>query len=247
MLLDEAIDTSEIEDFRKEQDSLRQAIDENRKRFRFKENLAIGFSEFLFKEFDYSKAKAFSSEKIIFKSYITRKISFVVSGKELRDFFKQDILLFSKAKSREIKSMNFKPHVFDNIKEIKDLTSLSIEPGEKLFKKGYHNYREYSYNPYEAHLLERGIADLTITDINLYNGHGIALEELKKGYVENRNKLPVFLNDEINYLIAFVDVRGIKENFVVSEVNEILSNEVNRTKKDIDLDITIDEMISKFV
>ena len=59
MLLDEAIDTSEIEDFRKEQDSLRQAIDENRKRFRFKENLAIGFSEFLFKEFDYSKAKAF--------------------------------------------------------------------------------------------------------------------------------------------------------------------------------------------
>jgi hypothetical protein len=247
MLLDEAIDTSEIEDFRKEQDSLRQAIDENRKRFRFKENLAIGFSEFLFKEFDYSKAKAFSSKKIIFKSYITRKISFVVSGKELRDFFKQDILLFSKAKSREIKYMNFKPHVFDNIKEIKDLTSSSVEPSEKLFKKGYHNYREYSYNPYEAHLLERGIADLTITDINLYNGHGIALEELKKGYVENRNKLPVFLNDEINYLITFVDVRGIKENFVVSEVSEILSNEVNRTKKDIDLDITIDEMISKFV
>lgn len=247
MLLDEAIDTSEIEDFRKEQDSLRQAIDENRKRFRFKENLAIGFSEFLFKEFDYSKAKVFSSEKIIFKSYITRKISFVVSGKELRDFFKQDILLFSKAKSREIKSMNFKPHVFDNIKEIKDLTSSSAEPSEKLFKKGYHNYREYSYNPYEAHLLERGIADLTITDINLYNGHGINLEELKKGYIENRNKLPAFLNDEIDYLISFVDVRGIKENFVVSEVSEILSNEVNRTKKDIDLDITIDEMISKSV
>ena len=250
MLLDEAIDTSELKDFKKEQDSLRDAIEENRERFRFKETVAINLSEFLFLEFDYSKAKAFSSEKIIFKRYMTRKISFVIFGKELRDYFKRDILLLTKAKTREIKSMNFKPHIFDKIKEPKDLASLSSlnsDTNEKLFKKGYHNFREYSFNPYEAHLLERGIADLTITDLTCYNGHGINLEELKKGYVENRNELPVFLNDDLDYLVSFIDVREIKENFVVSEVSEVLSNEIERTKKDIDLVIKINELVSKFI
>lgn len=248
MLLDEAIDTSELNDFKKEQDSLRDAIEENRERFRFKETVAINLSEFLFLEFDYSKAKAFSSEKIIFKRYITRKISFVISGKELRDYFKRDILLLTKAKTREIKSMNFKPHIFDKIKESKDyLASLSSLNNEKLFKKGYHNFREYSFNPYEAHLLERGIADLTITDLTCYNGHGIDLEELKKGYIENRNELPGFLNDDLDYLVSFIDVREIKENFVVSEVSEVLSNEIERTKKDIDLAIKINELVSKFI
>lgn len=250
MQLDEAIDCSETSEFNKEQNSLREAINENRERFRFKENVAIGFSEFLFKEFDYSKAKNFLSEKIIFNNYLTRKIDFVIPGKYLREFFEQDILLFSKAKTREIRSMNFKPHIFDKIKEPKDLaslSSLSADTNETLFKKGYHNYREYSFNPYEAHLLEHGIAALTITDANLYNGHGINLEKLKEGYVEDRNELPSFLNDEIDYVISFIDVREIKENFVVSEVSEILSNEVTRTKKDIDLDIKIDKMISKSV
>lgn len=247
MLLDEAIDTSELNDFKKEQDSLRDAIEENRERFRFKETVAINLSEFLSLEFDYSKAKAFSSEKIIFKRYMTRKISFVISGKELRDYFKRDILLLTKAKTREIKSMNFKPHIFDKIKEPKDLAALSSLSTEKLFKKGYHNFREYSFNPYEAHLLERGIADLTISDLNCYNGHGIDLEELKKGYIENKNELPVFLNDDLDYLVSFIDVREIKENFVVSEVSEVLSNEIERTKKDIDLAIKINELVSKFI
>lgn len=247
MCLDEAIDTSELEDFKKEQDSLRCTIEENRERFRFKEIVAINLSEFLFSEFDYSKAKAFSSEKIIFKRYMTRKISFVISGKELRDYFKRDILLLTKAKTREIKSMNFKPYIFDNIKSTIELNAKSLETGEKLFKKGYHNFREYSFNPYEAHLLERGVADLIISDLNCYNGHGIDLEGLKKGYVENKNEPPVFLKDDLDYLVSFIDVREIKENFVVSEVSEVLSNEIERTKKDIDLAIKINELISKFV
>ncbi len=252
MLLDEAINNSEIEDFKKERDSLKESIDENHERFKFKENLAAGFSEFLFKEFDYSKAKSFLSEKIIFSNYnyLTRRIDFVIQGKYLREFFEQDVLLFSKARSREMKSMNFKPHIFDKIKELKDISSLSsigVDSGETIFKKGYHNYREYSFNPYEAHLLEHGIAALTITDMHLYNGHGIDLEGLKKGYVDCKNELPAFLNDEYDYVISFIDVREIKENFVVSEVSEVLSNEVNRTKDDIDLDIKIDKMISESI
>lgn len=250
MLLDEAIDTSELEDFKKEQDSLRDAIEENRERFRFKETVAINLSEFLFSEFDYSKAKAFSSEKIIFKRYVTRKISFAILGKDLRDYFKRDILLLAKAKTREIKSMNLNTHLFDKINSIQDLSSLSSiasTTNEKFFKKGYHNFREYSFNSYEAHLLERGIANLIITDVNCYNGHGIDLEELKKGYIENKNELPIFLNDELYYLISFIDVREIKDNFVISEINEVLSNEIERTKKDIDLAIKINELVSKFI